>query len=152
MNLQEIKQKVEETFKIVDITERSRKGPVVLARRLAIWYAKEKGYRYNRITDEWGFGHDVCIYHINYINDMIKLGHKETTDNIWNTFGVDVTKDRTLEKLKRIHNSFDDILMKCPNRDLNELIERVEIMVKAYNHKHVSNPGEFIVSNALKIE
>ena len=152
MLLKDIQTLVQDYFKVDDITVKGRKGEVVEARRLAIWYAREKGYRYYSITEAWGFGHDVGIYHNKYINNMIRLGHRQTTDDIWNVFNLDVTKDMTKEKLQRIHNSFDSMLMSCPDSDLSELIERVGIMVKAYNHTHVPRPTEVILSNALKLE
>jgi len=151
MTLQEIKSKSEEFYKVVDISAKSRKGEVVAARRLAIWYARERGYRFNRINEEWNIGHDVCIYHANYVNDMIELSHKGTVTAIWDVFGVDVTKDLSLKKLERVRRMFDDLLMSCPNREINELRERVEVMVNAYNYNHVSKPAEVITSNALRI-
>lgn len=152
MTLEQIKLTVEEAFNVIDMASKSRKGPIVEARRLAIWYAREKGYIYARITDAWDIGHDSAIYHNDFVNNMIRLGDKGTADNIWNTFGVDVTKDMTKEKLTRIRNKFDDLLMSCPNSMISELHERVELMVKAYNYKHEPQEAEVITSNALKIE
>lgn len=152
MTLEQIKLTVEEAFNVIDMASKSRKGPIVRARRLAIWYAREKGYIYARINEAWNIRHDVSIYHNDFINNMIRLGDKETADDIWNTFGVDVTKDLTKEKLTRIRNKFDELLMSCPNSHLSELHERVEIMVKAYNYKHEPQQAEIVTSNALKIE
>jgi len=151
MTLADIKSKVESVYKVEDITAKSRVGSVVTARRLALWYAKEKGFTNANIHDEWGYKHDIAIYHNNFVNDMIELGDRSTSEAIWECFGVDVTKDLTKEKLVRRHKLFDDLLMSCPDSQIHELRERVEIMVKAYNHKHVPQQAEIIESNALKI-
>ena len=138
-------------FKL-DFLSKTRKGDVVKARRLALWYATEQGYRPSAITSEWGIGHDITHYHNAYINDMIRLGDKETAKLIWKVFSLDVTKNKTKEKLQRINNKFDDLLMQCPASKLNELHERVELMIKSYNHVHIPQPTEVIVSNSIKID
>lgn len=151
MTLVEIKQTVEEHFKL-DMLSKSRRAGVVTARRIALWYATENGYKPSVITAEWGIGHDVVHYHNAYINDMIRLGDKETCNTLWNVFGVDVTKDLTKQRLQRINNYFDELLMTCPESKLSELRERVELMIHGYNYVHVPQQAEVVESNAIKIE
>ena len=85
------------------------------------------------------------------MNDLIFIGNISEVNDAWTIFGLDVTKGQSKAKLQRIHNRLDATLMACPESSLEELYERIELMVKAYNHKNIPQEAEIITANAIAI-
>lgn len=152
MTLKQIKSAVETFYKCKDIGAKGRKKNHVEAKRMACWYAREIGHRPCNIEKAFGIRHDIQNYHWNTQNDLIFFGNISTVNNCWELFGVDVTKGQSKAKLERIRKRTDDILMSCPESCLEELYERLELMVKSYNHTNKTKKTTVYVANAISIE
>ena len=142
MELKEIRTLVQNYYR-VDLNDKSRLKNNVDAKRM-YFYIAIKIYKH-KVTvagHSIGLRHDTAIYHRDKGIDFVKYGYTNFIDDVFNITGKDLTKDRRKQRLETLGKLIN--LNDLPIDKLNELSERINLMIKGYNFKHGKDEHEII--------
>jgi hypothetical protein len=133
MELTEIKKNIEDFYK-VEVSAKNRHKHYVRAKRIFSYIASEHfNHSVTKIGESMGLKHDSAIYHRDTAKHLIDVGYSDIVSDIYDIFNIDVTVDKTREKREELLKALD--LTRLPNKDVNEFVMRVNVMIDAYEKK-----------------
>lgn len=147
MTLQEIRTSVEQYYN-VDLNDKNREKNTIDARR-AYFYISTHLYKH-RVSHSGaliGLRHDTAIYHRNKGIDFVKYNYKEFIEEVFNITGIDLTVDKKKEKLSDLISKLN--IKDLPLSKVNDLADRINLIIKGYNIKHGKDEHEIIISNGI---
>ena len=146
MELQKIRTSVEQYYN-VDLKDKSRLKNNVNAKRLYFYIASIYKHKVSKVGQLIGLRHDTAIYHRDKGRDFVKFNYTEFIEDVFKVSGVDVTIEKKQKKISDLICQLD--LNDLPLDKINELADRINIMIKGYNLKHGKDEHEIIISNGI---
>lgn len=134
MELVEIRNKVEAYYK-VDISLKSRAKQFSNARRMYCYIARENKHKFQETGDLINRPHDVVLYHNKIAKSWIKSRDTQFLKELKDVFDIEPSGTYRERRLKKLHAKFDDALLKIPSRLHIDILEMIDLRIKASKWK-----------------
>ena len=141
MELEEIKFKVDAYYG-VDISAKSRDKTHSDARKLFVFMARKREfngskrkYIYQEIGNLINRNHDTIIYHYEVANQWFEAGDHEFKRDLFAVFDIVESGNKEAKRLDRLRVAYDDILLSIPEGMHDEIMETINLKIKARNWK-----------------
>jgi hypothetical protein len=136
MQLKEIREAVE-SYLGVDIRIAIRKKENVRGKRLFFYVARYiHKYSLYACAEELGLDHSSAYHHAYKFKQWVEFGDAQSTQDLYNCFGIDSTGDNAMERRAKTSDKFLSLLEKIPQDKHEDAYMRIDAMVKGYNQKH----------------
>ena len=134
MELTEIRDKTEDYYG-VDMSLKSRAKLFSNARKMYCYMARLNKHKLQIIGDLINRPHDVVIYHNKIAKSWVKSRDTQFLKDINEVFNIEAGGTSKERRLKKLHYRYDKVLLNIPNELHNDIIEMIELRVKASKWK-----------------
>ena len=135
MELIEIRKNVEDYYG-VDISVKCREKHYSNARKMYSYVARLNKHKFIPIGDLIGMPHDVILYHNKIAKSWIKSNDIQFAKELKEAFDINAIGTPRERKLRKLYSKFDDVLLTIPKNLQDDIIEMIEVRVKATKWKH----------------
>ena len=130
MELIEIRQRVEDYYG-VDVSVKCREKQFSNARKMYSYVSRLNKHKFIPIGELIGMPHDVILYHDKIAKSWIKSNDIQFAKELKEAFDINAIGTPRERKLNKLHSKFDEVLLTIPKDLHNDIIEMIELRVKA---------------------
>jgi hypothetical protein len=136
MTISHLKKTVQDKYN-VDLTEKSRLKHIVSAKRIFCYISITLfNNSVTKTGNAMGYNHDTAHYHNATGKDLVYLEDKKFIQEVYDLVNIDLTLDKRNERLLERLDYFTETLLNIPKGKEEEVRNRIDLMIKAYNFTH----------------
>ena len=135
MELIEIRKNVEDYYG-VDISVKCREKHYSDARRMYSYVSRLNKHKFIPIGELIGQTHDAILYHDKKAKGWVESRDKKFLQELKDVFEMKIKEDPEAIKLEKLHSKFNKALMTIPLYLQDDILEMIELRVKASKWKN----------------